>query len=107
MKATRILPPSVFALWTAATSLVAEEANSQMGKDLAEEYCVQCHNVELDGPFKMDPPSFAAIAKYRSKEQIRRRIVSPIHESMPRYTEYMVNRNIDDMVAYIVSLEDE
>jgi len=76
-----------------------------MGKDIADEYCVQCHNVAADGPFKLEPPSFAAIATYRSKEQIRHRIIMPIHEAMPRYTEYMIGGNIDDMVAYIGSLE--
>lgn len=77
-----------------------------MGQDIAEEYCVQCHDVGYDGSFKLDPPSFAAIAVYRSSDQIRERIVRPIHETMPRYSEYMIGGNIDDMVAYIASLED-
>ena len=84
---------------------LAEEGNASMGRSIAEEYCVACHNIEVDGPFKLEPPSFAAIGSYRSAEQIRARIVQPIHDDMPRYTDYMIGGNIDDMVAYIVSLE--
>ncbi|MEH6647616.1 hypothetical protein [Sulfitobacter sp.] len=52
------------------------------------------------------PPSFAAIAKYRSAEKVRRPIITPFHEGMPRYREHMIGGNIDDMVAYIMSLKD-
>ena len=88
-----------------STALAAEKANIEMGREIALEYCVECHDVEPNGEFKMQPPSFAAIAKFRSKEQIEHRIVEPLHVSMPLYTEYMIGGNIDDMVAYIVSLE--
>ena len=83
----------------------AQDGNASMGQSIAEEYCVACHNIAADGPFKLEPPSFAAIGTYRSAEQIRARIVQPIHDDMPRYTDYMIGGNIDDMVAYIVSLE--
>ncbi|MBM2422405.1 cytochrome c [Marivita cryptomonadis] len=85
---------------------VAQEANVTMGRQIAEEYCATCHMVEPSGPFKQEPPSFAAIAVYRSPEQIRARIMQPIHSDMPRYSEYMIGGNIDDMVAYIASLEE-
>jgi mono/diheme cytochrome c family protein len=90
---------------TFATTLSAQEGDASMGLSIAEEYCASCHNVGVDGPFKLDPPSFAAIGTYRSAEQIRERIVRPIHDDMPQYTDYMIGGNIDDMVAYIVSLE--
>ncbi|WP_372573536.1 c-type cytochrome [Ruegeria jejuensis] len=106
MKPARYLALSFIALSASSSALSAEEGNVEMGRDIAEEYCVQCHDVSESGPFKMDPPSFAAIAKYRSEEQIRHRIEQPIHEDMPRYTEYMIGGNIGDMVAYIVSLEE-
>jgi hypothetical protein len=51
---------------------------------IADEYCSRCHNIEPDGPFKLETPSFAAIAKYRSAEQVRRRIITPFHERTPR-----------------------
>jgi len=88
-----------------AAPALAQEGSVTMGRDIAEEYCVACHDVGADGRFKLDPPSLAAIARYRSADQIRQRIVQPIHASMPRYAEYMIGGNIDDMVAYIVSLE--
>ena len=105
MKTARRVLLAFVANWVFASSLLAEEASLEMGKNIADEYCVQCHNVEPNGPFKMEPPSFAAISKYRSKDQIKQRIIMPIHESMPRYTDYMIGGNIDDMVAYIMSLE--
>jgi mono/diheme cytochrome c family protein len=83
----------------------AQDGNVTMGRQIAEEYCASCHMVEPDGPFKQEPPSFAAIAVYRSPDQIRARIVQPIHADMPRYSDYMIGGNIDDMVAYIASLE--
>ena len=82
----------------------AQEAGVAMGKSIAEEYCVTCHDISPEGPFKLEPPSFAAIAKYRSEGQIRARILRPIHDAMPHYSDYMIGGNIDDMVAYIVSL---
>ncbi|MEX0277634.1 MAG: cytochrome c [Ruegeria sp.] len=83
----------------------AEAGDIEMGRSIAEEYCVQCHSIGADGKFKMDPPSFAAIAKFRSQQQIKQLIESPRHQDMPRYSDYMISGNIDDMVAYIVSLE--
>lgn len=85
---------------------LAQEGNITMGRQIAEEYCVSCHDVDPGGAFKQEPPSFAAIAIYRSPEQIRERIVTPIHAATPRYAEYMIGGNIDDMVAYIASLEE-
>ena len=84
----------------------AQDGNVTMGRQIAEEYCVTCHMIDRGGPFKQEPPSFAAIAVYRSPDQIRARIVQPIHSDMPRYIDYMIGGNIDDMVAYIASLED-
>lgn len=94
---------TVLAFW--ASSAFAQEISVTMGKNIADEYCSECHSVRPDGPFKQDPPSFAAIAKYRSADQIKQRIISPRSHQMPRYTQYMIGGNIDDMVAYIVSLE--
>lgn len=94
------------ALTAMAGTASAQDGNVTMGQQIAEEYCASCHTVSPGGAFKEEPPSFAAIAVYRSANQIRARIVQPIHDAMPRYTEYMIGRNIDDMVAYITSLED-
>lgn len=106
MKTARGLLLAFVANGVFAQQLLAQDASLEMGKAIADEYCVQCHNVEPNGPFKMEPPSFAAIAIYRSEDQIRQRIIMPIHESMPHYADYMIGGNIDDMVAFIASLED-
>ncbi|MFA3916808.1 c-type cytochrome [Ruegeria hyattellae] len=97
--------PFVF-WWSSSTMLAAEDGNVEMGRDIAEEYCVQCHDISESGSFKMDPPSFAAIAKFRSRMQIMQRIEMPVHSDMPRYSDYMIGGNIGDMVAYIISLEE-
>lgn len=99
-------PTAALALILFAAGVGAEEGNLEMGRMIADEYCSRCHNIEPDGPFKLETPSFAAIAKFRSKEQVRNRIVMPLHHKMPRFTEYMIGGNIDDMVTYIMSLED-
>lgn len=93
--------------FSAATCItgVALAGDVEMGRDIALEYCIACHDISATGPFKQEPPSFAAIAVYRTAEQIRARIVNPIHDDMPDYTRYMIGGNIDDMVAYITSLE--
>ena len=88
--------------------LIAGGATAQdveMGRDIAYEYCVACHDVGPNGAFKQDPPSFTAIAIYRTEEQIRVHILRPFHDDMPKYKDYMIGENIDDMVAYIASLE--
>ena len=97
------LAAALFAGFLASNGVLAGDV--EMGRDIANEYCIACHDVSPTGAFKQEPPSFAAIAVYRSGEQIRARIINPIHESMPDYKRYMIGGNIDDMVAYIQSLE--
>ena len=92
-------------LGLSATAAWAQDESLEMGRDIAITYCIECHDVSPEGAFKQDPPSFAAIAVYRSPEQIEARIVQPIHDDMPRYKDYMFGGNIDDMVRYITSLE--
>ena len=76
------------------------------GKDLAQTYCASCHNTEPNGPFKQNPPSFAAIGIYRSEEQMRERILfSSIHSGMPRMVRYLTPESVDQLIAYILSLE--
>jgi mono/diheme cytochrome c family protein len=77
------------------------------GKKLASEYCTRCHDIELGGKFKQYPPSFAAIAAYRAEDQIRARITfAVLHSAMPEMAFYFLGASdIDDLIAYIVSLE--
>ena len=78
------------------------------GHDLAKEHCAGCHDVEPGGAFKLYPPTFAAIAVYRSEPQIRALIVYPsLHAAMPQVPLYLLGEDkLDDLVAYIMSLEE-
>jgi mono/diheme cytochrome c family protein len=76
------------------------------GAKIARDSCARCHNVEPDGPFKEHPPSFAAIAVYRSDEQIYGRIMfPPFHVGMPEVGYMLTPDNVGHLVAYIRSLE--
>ncbi len=78
----------------------------QRGKELAEEYCVRCHDTSPAGAFKTYPPSFASIAAFRSEGQIRSRIMfQPIHIGMPRFGLILMPEDLEPLVAFIQSLE--
>ena len=94
----------VLTAMSASTALA--EGDVATGEEIAREACVRCHNVEADGPFKEHPPSFAAIAVYRSDEQIYGRIMfPPLHSSMPEIGYMLTPDNVEHLVAYIRSLE--
>ena len=60
-----------------AAAPAAADGDPAKGAEIARELCVSCHNVEPGGPFKLMPPSFAAISAYRTDEQIFARIMFP------------------------------
>lgn len=79
----------------------------QSGRALAEERCARCHDVAPGGADKLYPPSFASIAGFRPEEQIRSRILFPqLHTPMPAWADWLTPEQIDDLVAYILMLED-
>lgn len=85
-----------------------EAGNPAAGKLLSEDNCSRCHNIEPGGAFKLFPPSFTAIATYMDPQIIRIRIMYPEHAAiMPQFHTYMNMTNLDDLVAYIVSLDEE
>ena len=54
----------------------------------------------------MHPPSFTAIAGYRPADQILSRIMFPaLHSPMPAWSNWISRDEVDDLVAYIQSLE--
>ena len=84
----------------------AAQGDAAEGEKIVRKGCAQCHNVEPNGPFKQFPPSFASIAVYRSVDQIRSRILyPPLHSSMPQLSFIFLPNNVDDIIAYITSLE--
>ena len=78
------------------------------GQAIAEEHCSSCHDVAAGGGFKEYPPSFAAMAVYRSEAQIRAMIMYPaLHTAMPDVPLYLlVKDKLDGLVTYILSLEE-
>jgi mono/diheme cytochrome c family protein len=88
-----------------AQSQVRAQGDADAGQDLAADWCSRCHDIGREGRMKQEPPSFAAIAVYRSADQIRSRIAAP-HTGMPEIAQ-VLGLNLDDLVAYIVSLEEE
>lgn len=87
----------------ALPAVAAEPGDPARGQELARQWCSECHDVEPGGGFKQTPPSFASIAVYRSPEHIRANILFP-HEGMPELAQ-VFGLEVDDLVAYIVSLE--
>jgi len=93
-------------LLTVFSSAAFAEGDAARGEQIARESCFQCHNVEPNGPPKEQPPSFSAIAAYRTDEQIFGRIsFPPLHAAMPTIGYLLTPANIDHLVAYIRSLE--
>jgi mono/diheme cytochrome c family protein len=88
-----------------AQSQVRAQGDADAGQDLAADWCSRCHDIGREGRMKQEPPSFAAIAVYRTADQIRSRIAAP-HTGMPEIAQ-VLGLNLDDLVAYIVSLEEE
>ena len=107
---TSILRVLLFVVTASATvvshALAADEGHVVDGQLLAREWCSRCHNIEPGGPFKKHPPSFSAIAVYRSTEQIHARItIPPLHSNMPSLGYILTPKNVNSLVAYIKSLE--
>ncbi len=91
-----------------SVSSASADGDIYVGEKLAKEFCTGCHNVDPTGPFKLYPPSFASIAVYRSPVDIRGRILfRPLHSSMPQLGHMLTPDNVDNLVAYIASLEND
>ena len=89
-----------------ASPVGAQEGSIENGAELAAEFCAQCHDITATGPMKQHPPAFAAIAKFRPEEQIRASIWFPaLHAGMPQVMNVLDREAVEDLTAYIVSLE--
>lgn len=93
----------------AAISLLAAPAvaaDAAAGHKIAQENCARCHTIEKGGAFKLRPPSFQSTAIYRTGEDIWQRILSPNpHSNMPDTQWVLTPGQIQDVVAYITSLD--
>jgi mono/diheme cytochrome c family protein len=84
----------------------AYAADAAAGRQLAEQWCAKCHSIEKGAPFKLNPPSFASIAAYRTSDVIWGKVIAPsMHSGMPDTTWVLQREDIENIVAYIASLE--
>ena len=84
----------------------AWSADADKGYQVAKERCASCHNIEKGGAFKQRPSSFQAIATYRTMDDIWARIVAPSpHAGMPEVIWVISPDDVQDIVAYITSLD--
>ena len=92
----------------AGTAAAQPMGDAERGREMAEEVCAECHSVRAeDRQMKDYPPSFWAIARYRDDFQVRARIWSPpAHAQMPYFAEILFPNQVEDLVAYIRSLEE-
>ena len=86
------------------SGMALADGDPAAGKETAREWCADCHDVEPGGQMKHDPPSFTAIANYRSPDYIHANITFP-HTAMPDVV-HVLGLDVDDLVAYILSLEE-
>ncbi len=102
-----VMPGCCFAISLMLAGPAARaDGDAAKGAEIARELCARCHNVAPGGPFKLMPPSFAAIAVYRTDEQIFARIMfPPLHAGMPEVGDRLTPFNVAHLVAYIRSLE--
>lgn len=96
-----ILP--IAALAVSATAAQAG-GDAERGRVLAERWCTSCHVVADDVAGGTIGPAFSAMIhlRGRSEEQLKGRIIAP-HDPMPDFN--LSRREIDDIIAYIASLD--
>ncbi len=87
-----------------ASGVRAQDGDPAAGRELAQRFCSDCHDVGAAGQMKQDPPAFAAIAVYRSRDKILEKIVGP-HVAMPRVADRLLRQEVQDVIGYIVSLD--
>jgi mono/diheme cytochrome c family protein len=105
MQTYGLAPVALLALALASPSHAAE-GDAAAGYELAKQNCARCHNIEPGGAFKQRPPTFQAIAVYRSDPDIWSRIISPSpHSGMPEVMWDLSPNEVQDLVAYITSLD--
>lgn len=90
-------------LWMTASPAGAVAPSAEAGAELASRWCAACHVVAPSGAGTDAAPSFAAIARLRSTEDIRSFLAKPHARPMRGFT--LTTREIEDVTAYIETLE--
>ncbi|MGF1621572.1 MAG: c-type cytochrome [Rhodomicrobiaceae bacterium] len=98
----------IVAAFLAATAGNAQAADTAQGRDLAQKLCVNCHIIEHGGEqdqVTVGVPTFMAIANEgeQTKSKLRSFMRHP-HPPMPSVE--LSEHQLDNIVAYILSLKD-
>lgn len=93
---------AIFALLPQA---MAQPADAERGRDLAERWCTTCHIVAEDVPGGTIGPAFSAMIdlRGRSEAQLKGWLAAP-HNPMPDFN--LSEREIRDLVAYIATVNE-
>lgn len=92
-----------FCLWLTASPAGAVAPSTEAGAELAARWCAACHVVAPSGAGTDAAPSFSAIANQRSAGEIRAFLSQPHAKPMRGFN--LSNREIEDVAAYISSLQ--
>jgi mono/diheme cytochrome c family protein len=91
------------AVWLSAGPAGAVAPSVEAGADIAARWCAACHVVAPSGAGTDAAPSFASVAKRHDADWLKAFLVKPHARPMRGFS--LSNREIDDVVAYIVTLE--
>src|SRR4029077_19509093 len=101
MKRIPVLIAVIAAMCLLSQTAAADAAN---GERLARQWCANCHVIDGSGPsatLPQGPPSFRVAAGHLNPGELRAFLSHP-HGAMPDLT--LARSEIDDLIAYIVSL---
>ncbi|MCR6630537.1 MAG: cytochrome c [Magnetospirillum sp.] len=90
-------------LWLSASPAGAVAPSAEAGADLAARWCAACHVVAPSGAGTDAAPAFTTIANRRSPPEIRAFLAQPHARPMRGFS--LTTREIDDVTAYIESLQ--
>lgn len=91
---------------SAGAAWAQAEGDPVRGQAIAQAQCARCHDIAKGADFKKMPPSFQSIAIYRTKPDIWSRIIAPSpHAAMPEMTWTLTADQVQDVLAYILSLD--
>lgn len=93
-----------FVVWPlAATSAWAQQGDSEIGRQLTQNWCTTCHVVDKEGHGTDVGPALPALLGdgRRTSDEIRGWLVDP-HPPMPNFD--LTRQEIEDIVAYLESL---
>ncbi len=105
MRAFACLLSFIAAMSTGAAAMAAEIGDRDQGRQIANRWCAECHDVTGTMPRLTDgPPSFLTIANQTETTAagLRAFLHTP-HGKMPDLS--LTRAEIDDLIAYLLSLK--